>query len=154
MRIEITCVGELAYDDGYKALIDEYDEYKISGLIPMKSKYLHSPKAQDDYERLEKLGLLTIFRAVCGEKTVGIISIVDNQDPESLLNISFVESLYVLKEYRKTGAGIMLKRTAEQHATQRKSIGILMTAAPGSDFAKVLDGTEYVLQSLMYFRKL
>lgn len=154
MIVEITCVGELANDDGYKALIDEYEHYKIPGLTPVKSKYLHDDHSWSEYGRLENLGVLTIYRARHDGRTVGIITIVDNGTSENPFNISFVESLYVMKSYRRYRAAAMLKKAAEDHAIGRKSWGILIGLPPDSPFSKVLQRSEYILQSQMWMRKL
>jgi GNAT superfamily N-acetyltransferase len=109
----------------------------------------------EKYKHLEKVGCLQPFGAYAENKLVGFITVLTDVFLHLSVVMAFSESYFVLREYRSTGAGTFLRRTAEKHAKSEGASGILISAPFGGVLAEVLANTkEYTETNRVFFRSL
>ena len=147
MHVEMTCVEEMYAGPEYPTLLAEFVEYKDKSVYSLKTKYLLSPRAREEFHRLEQLGFMTLFRAMHEGKLIGIISVVDLRIMD---NTAMIESLYVLKAYRKTGAANALVRAAKEFCKTQGMGGVIFTATPDTALDKALSRKNKLLSKTYY----
>ncbi len=147
MIIEMSCVAEIADSLGFAETVEEYASYC--------NDMVESPKFDIDlYTRLEKGGAIYCYRAMEDEKLIGFMSIVNSVIPHWGKKISIVESLYVLKAARKSGAGIRFIRKAEEFGRNVGSWGVIVNCPVDGELVNVLPKLEYAPQTICFFKKL
>jgi GNAT superfamily N-acetyltransferase len=67
--------------------------------------------------------------------------------------VGVVESFFVGKAYRKSGAGLRLLHEAEKYALKNNLPGLLVSAPFGGDLAVVLPHVGYIETNRVFFRK-
>ncbi len=118
-------------------------------------KGLPSPSAKAElYKQLESTGALHSIGAFLGDELVGFITVLSAKLPHYGNLVSVAESFFVTKEHRKTGAGLRLLRSAEEHAKSVGSPGLLVSAPVGGDLAEVMPGVGYTESSRVFFKAL
>lgn len=106
------------------------------------------------YKALEGAGALKVFAALEGEVVIGFITVLTHIMAHYSAKLSYVESYYVLPEYRRRGAGLALLRMAERHAYEIGSNGLFVSAPYGSKLAQLLPKTGYAETNRTFFRKI
>jgi GNAT superfamily N-acetyltransferase len=145
--IQQVTISALEAEPNFKDLLAEYAaESAIDGLPPPSAK-------MEMYKALEKSGALVTWGAYVGGKLVGFITALSTVNPHYGVKITVSESFFVSKEYRKTGAGIKLRRIAEAHTDAIGSVGLLITAPFGSNLAAALPHEGYRETNRVFFRK-
>lgn len=130
------------------ALLDEYaQESSIAGL----------PKAKPDemgYLRLERSGVVTILAATLDDALVGFITVLVAPNPHYAgAKLGVVESFFVGQAHRKSGAGQLLRKKAEEVAKRRGAHGLLVSAPLGGKLARVLEADRnYRETNRVFFR--
>lgn len=147
MRIELTYVAELYSDPTFESMVDEYATYSIKTLPRPQYK-------RQDYELLEKVGALTPFRVIHQERLIGFMAVLEAKVPHYGLKLSIVESLFVMKAYRSTGAGVRLIRTAERFASAGGSAGIFINCPVHGELFDILPRLDYSLETYNFFKRL
>lgn len=128
-------------------LLAEYaEESAISGMPTPTAKL-------EAYAILEKGGALKTFGAYLEDKLVGFITVLSMVLPHYSVCTSVVESFFVTKNHRKTGAGTKLRYAAEAHTEAIGSAGLLISAPLEGILAKVLPGAGYVETNRVFFKK-
>lgn len=94
------------------------------------------------YKQLESLGKLYPIAAYFNEFLVGFANVLMAENQHCSTCIAVTESYFVLEEYRKTGAGTLLRREAEMKAKTLGSPGLFITAAMGSNLLLALEGSK------------
>lgn len=142
-------VSEVENSPNYDELLTEYaTEMVVEGAPPFKAKI-------EMYRQLESLGSLHTFGAYVEDKLVGLITVLISIFPHVSVVMGFSESFFVFKEYRKTGAGTLLRRTAEKHAKSGGAYGLFIAAPVGGPLEDVLEKIdEYTATSKIFFRNL
>lgn len=106
------------------------------------------------YSKLEDAGLIHAFGAYCNNLLVGYITVTMTTATHYETAIMFnTESFFVLKHYRKTGAGLKLLNTAEDFAKSSGAHGLMVSARSGSSFMKVLERLDYTETNRAFFKK-
>lgn len=149
MSLEIKQItfSELSENINFNTLIEEYEEEAaIKKLPPIKLKV-------ETYRHYENAGAIYIIGAFFGEKLIGFATVLSPVMPHFSVLISVVESLFVAKEYRKTGAGLKLIEASEKHANEKGSPGLLISAPSGGSLAEVLPHVGYEETNRVFFRK-
>lgn len=130
------------------ALLDEYaQESAIAGL----------PAAKPDemsYLRLERSGAITILAATLDGALVGFITVLVTPNPHyGGAKIGVSESFFVGKAHRKSGAGQLLRKKAEEIAERKGGAGLLISAPLGGKLARVLEADRnYRETNRVFFR--
>lgn len=139
--------AELQGNENFNTLIDEYaEEAKIVGLPPINIKV-------DLYQHYENMGAMYIIGAFFKDKLIGFAALLSPVLPHFSKLVTVGESLFVAKEYRKTGAGLKLIRASEDYAEKRGSPGLLLSAPTGGSLAELLPHAGYVETNRVFFKK-
>lgn len=136
VSIKKCTVEEFLEEQNSFDLLDAYaDELAMEGLPHPKAKL-------DMYRQLESLGKLQIITAYMENFLIGFVNVITVMNPHYGIDISSTESFFVLKEFRKSGAGVLLRREAELCAKRLNSPGIFISAPFGSNLAASLEGSK------------
>ena len=104
------------------------------------------------YDTLEKKGALSTFGAFHDEKLVGFITVLCSVLPHYSELTAVVESFFVDKEARRTGAGFKLLYAAEKLAKEKEVVGLLVSAPTGGALAEVLPRSGYRQTNVVFFK--
>lgn len=141
-------ISELENAPNIAHVLDEYAaESAIEGLP-------HPFAKVDSYKHMEANGSIHTIGAFFEEKLAGYIIAFAPVLPHYSVRVAVVESFFVLKEYRKTGAGLKLLKEAEEHSLLAGALGVLVSAPFGGNLAEVLPHVGYTETSRVFFRKL
>jgi GNAT superfamily N-acetyltransferase len=94
------------------------------------------------YAVMESSGMMTCFMAFDGPVKLGFAIMLAVVFPHYGKKVATVESIFVGKEFRGTGAGKELMQAIESHAKQIGCVGILYSAPVGGKFERLLASTE------------
>jgi GNAT superfamily N-acetyltransferase len=134
----------------FPALLAEYaEECAMEGMPPPE---LHEPL----YMAMERSGSMDVLCATVEGRLVGFLVLLVSPNPHyGGAKIGVVESFFVARNKRKTGAGDALQRFANASATQRGAVAILVIAPLGSKLALVLERDKaYRESNRVFFRRL
>lgn len=116
-------------------------------------KGLPHPSAKaKTYKALEDIGAIQVIGAFVDNLIIGFIIILSNVLPHYDVQAAVSESFFVLKSYRKTGAGLKLLREAENYSKDSGACGLLISAPIGGDLAKVMPHIGYLETNRVFFR--
>lgn len=125
--------GEIADSPRFAELCAEYAaECSMSGLPTP------APHA-DTYKVLDQSGKMKIVAAYDDGALVGFIAILLYLNPHYSALLGVVESFFVAKSSRGSGAGLKLLRFVETIAKDGGAAGLLISAPSGSLLASVMD---------------
>lgn len=150
MHVELTCCAELAANTDYDELIADYNLHPAPSHPGMKGSYLSGAQSRENYRNLEKMGMLTIFRAMHEGRMVGIISILDVSQGVMVM----VESLYVIDRFRSTGAGNALLVHAKAFCKARNNKAIIIGTVPGGVIDRKLTRDKRPVISKLFYIEL
>lgn len=129
-------VEDLLSEPNFQDILDKYAiERALEGLP-------HPHANIEMYKQLEILGKLYPIAAYSDHLLVGFANVLMSENQHYSLSIAATESYFVLEEYRKTGAGTLLRREAEAQAKLLKSPGLFMTASNGSNLLLALEASK------------
>lgn len=133
----------------FPALLAEYaDESSIAGL-PAACHH------EASYLALERAGVMHILCAILDGELIGFVIVLVNVNPHYSVKLAVVESIFVAGKHRKSGAGLLLRKHAEQIAKEQGAVGFLLSAPAGSRFAKVMERDKaYRETNRVFFRSL
>lgn len=126
-------------------IAEEYAESSIKGLPTPMAK-------MDMYQHLEASGALSVFGAFVDGALVGFISVLCTVMPHYSVSLAVCESFFVLKSFRKTGAGLRLLNLAEERARSIGAPGLLISAPYGGILAGVLPRVGYAPSNTVFFK--
>lgn len=141
-------VAELMAEPNFSELLDRYaDELTLDGLPRPCAKI-------EMYKQLEALGKIHFFAAYFDKLLIGIINVLMSENPHYGISIAVTESYFVLREHRKTGAGILLRREAELDAKRSGSPGIFISSPTGGSLALSLEANrDYKETGRTFFKR-
>lgn len=143
-------IAELEAAPNIQQILDEYAAESSPSI-----KGLPRPMAKvDTYKHLESIDAIHIMGAFLDNLLIGYIIILAPVLPHYSIRIAVSESFFVLKEYRKTGAGLKLLHAAEIWALGEGAIGIIFTSPLGGDLGEVLPKIGYAETGRVFFRSL
>ncbi len=148
MAVDIrpTSILEMELQPGIHDMLEEYAaESAIKGLP-------HPAAKAATYKNLEALGTLFCFGAFEMDDLIGYIQVMLPVLPHFDLMVAVTESFFVLKDYRKTGAGLKLLRVAERFVEEKGSPGLLVSAPLFGDLCEVLPMVGYQPTSCVWFK--
>lgn len=139
-------VAEILQAPNFALIAEEYgDEASIKGMP-------HPLAKMELYYQLEAAGALRVYGAFVGSALVGFITVLSTTMPHYSAVLAVSESFFVLREHRKTGAGLKLLRKAEGCALEAGAPGLLVSAPYGGALADVLPHTGYKPSNTVFFR--
>ena len=141
-------VAEAFANPAFPALCREYAaEAAIAGLPDPQEKLAA-------YQLLEATGseAFCVYGAFCGDALVGFLALLTPVLPHYGVAVTVAESLFVAGAYRKSGAGMLLVRQAEQRARELRSPGILFSAPSGGRLAALLPRIGYRETNRIFFK--
>ena len=147
MIAQPTTVDEIEAAPEFADLAAEYDASRIEGMPPANPDW-------EMYRRLESAGLLFAFSATVDGRLVGYISVLVSVLPRYSARVATVESYFVAKAHRKTGAGLKLLKLAEDKARELNAPPMLVSAPADGDLAQVLPRLGYRATSTIFFKRL
>lgn len=107
------------------------------------------------YYEMEKSGAAQLLGAFVDHELIGFVNVLVTTLPHWGVLFAVTESFFVLKKFRRTGAGSKLKAAAERNSKNRGSPYLLISAPKGSDLAELLDKSkEYTETNRVFFRNL
>lgn len=137
---------EFENDPAYPYLVSENtEESHIDGMPEINVQ-------GDIYRVLEKNGSYFILGAFLGEELVGVINIIVTVLPHYGVRTAMTESFFVRKKYRKTGAGIKLRLSAEEFARSIGSPGFFISSPMGGILSKILPKSGYRETNQIFFK--
>ncbi len=140
-------ISEIEAAPNISELLEEYAcESSISGLP-------HPSAKGEVYKLIESTGALHTIAAFLDDMLIGFVTILASPLPHYGILIAVVESIFVTKAHRKTGAGLKLIREAERYAKSVRSPGLLVSAPYGGDLAEVLPSIGYVESNRVFFKR-
>jgi GNAT superfamily N-acetyltransferase len=147
VEIRKCTVAEIAESEAFPSLWQEYaDESAMAGL-PYPSDKLAS------YYMIEGTGIMQPYGAYREEQLIGFVVVMVPVIPHYGVSVGVTESLFVAKAHRKTGAGIALIRTAEQHVREAGGPALLVSAPFGGRLAEVLPRIGYRETNRVFMRR-
>jgi GNAT superfamily N-acetyltransferase len=143
-----TTIKEMEACENIHDLLHEYSEESSVRGLP-------TPNAKAElYKSIEDTGALQTIGAFVDDKLIGFIVILSPIIPHYGALVCVVESFFVTKPYRKSGAGIRLLRMAEDFAKSKGSPGLLVSAPINGSLCDVLPHVGYTESNRVFFRKL
>ena len=104
------------------------------------------------YRAIEAAGMLHAFAARLDGVLIGFIGVLVAPLPRHSMPVATTERFFVAKAHRKTGAGLMLLRAAEEKARALGSPGLLVTAPFEGDLFRVLPRVGYRESNRVFFK--
>lgn len=145
--IRESSIDELERAPNIHDILDEYAAECAIDKLPPPNPDVNT------YRALEAAKKLKIIGAFMDDELIGYASILTTSLPHFSLLLSIMESLFVTKTHRGTGAGARLLKAAEQHADSMKSYGLLISAPIGGVLAEVLSkSSAYTETNRTFFR--
>ena len=106
------------------------------------------------YTKLEGLGVIHTFGAFLDKMLIGYITVMAVPGTHyETATIFSTESFFVLKEHRKTGAGLRLLRAAETLAKGLRAPGLLVSARVDNSLPQVLGSCGYKETNRVFFKR-
>jgi len=147
LKINKTTIHDLESDANFQNLLEEYScELEIEGLPHPSAKI-------DMYKQLESIGSLYPIAAYFNNVLIGLINVLMVMNPHYGVSIAVSESFFVMKEYRKTGAGMKLRSFAERVAQEMNSPGFFMSSPSWGPLVDVLPRVGYEETGRTFFKR-
>jgi GNAT superfamily N-acetyltransferase len=147
IEIRKCTVAEIAGSEAFPSLWQEYaDECAMAGLPPPSEKLA-------SYYMIEGTGIMQPCGAYRDDELVGFVVVMVPVIPHYGVAVGITESLFVAKAHRKTGAGLALIRTAEQHVKDVGGPALLISAPFGGQLAEVLPRIGYRETNRVFMKK-
>jgi GNAT superfamily N-acetyltransferase len=126
-------------------------EYSPECSIPAIGEI--NPQA-DAYAAMEKAGLLHSFMVLEDGEKIGFAMVVTPVMPHYGKRVASVESLFVTKERRGSGAGLELMRVIEKFVEKLGCVGILYSSPAGGQLERLLEASKgYQRTNAVFFRR-
>lgn len=147
MNVQKSSVAELEAADNFHELLAEYAaESAIDGLPPAVAR-------MEIYRHLESVGMLHVISATSDGHLIGFINVLVAPHPRYSVPVAVSEGFFVAKAHRKTGAGLMLLRAAEDKARELGSAVLLVSAPFEGDLFHVLPRRGYIETNRTFCKK-
>ena len=147
-NVSFASADELLRHPGFLPMVEEYAQESATRGMP-KPNF-----AKEMYIGMESMGILKCIQAVDGEKLIGFMVLIATVIPHYSRVAVTTESLFVIEEYRKTGAGLRMIRLAETFGRSIGAAGIFLSAPEGGKLAAVAPRIGYQHASNVFFKGL
>jgi hypothetical protein len=144
--IEIKAVGSCDVLDS-TALIAEYAaECSIPAIGEINPQ-------RETYSLMENAGLLHSFMVFENREKIGFAMVVTPVMPHYGKRVASIESLFITKSRRSSGAGLELMRVVEHSVKQLGCVGILYSSPAGGQLEKLLEASKgYQRTNAVFYR--
>lgn len=149
MIIRKVDVRDILFSDNSETLFEAYAQEAENKIIKEKIQ----PNCEK-YVLLYDTGLLHCIGAFDKDKMVGFITFIINDVLHYSKLSSVIESQFVLKEYRKSGAWNKMLKLVKDMSKENGAKNIFMTTTPNSKLDKVLQKKGYILTNNIYTESL
>lgn len=143
---EVSIVDLFAYKE-FPKLVEMYIKESTYGRL------LKFDVQLENYMPLHNSGKFKVFAAEMNGHLIGFINLILAVLPHHNNFLATVESFYVDKFFRHTGAGLKLKATAEKYAQEAGVKGIIYSAPLDSILEKILE-TDCEFISKTFYKRL
>ena len=107
------------------------------------------------YAALENAGIMKAFAAFNAEKLIGFATVLTTVIPHYGQKIATLESLFVSKKFRNSGAGGKLMDAVESYAKEAACVGILYSAPAAGQLERLLAASKkYKRTNAVFYRSL
>lgn len=136
-----------------------FAEIEASGLTveyaaESSIKNMPPPNMQTtQYNAMDAAGIIYPMGAYFEEVLIGFITILSPVLPHYGVAVGVVESYFVAKKWRKSGAGHKLRESAEAYAKEKGCVGILLSSPYGGDLAEILPRVGYTETNRVFFKR-
>lgn len=146
--IILNCVfAELEKMPEFPALVEEY--YSEAG-----NPGLPRPKYDSErYGQLCKLGLMHTFGVTVDGRLIGFMMIVVSVLPKYSLPVATLDTIFVGKAHRMSGAGVRLLQRAEQIAADLADGRLLASSPVEGALANLLERSGYLESNRIFFKQ-
>lgn len=139
---------QLESDPSWPMIVAEYaDECRIAGMPACEYQ-------GDMYRMLESQGVMHLIGAYVGDTLVGFCNLLLTRLPHYGKVVGTMESMFVAKNWRKSGAGIGLIREAERVSANGGAVAVLMTAPTGGSMERLMPMVGYRHTNTVFFKAL
>ncbi|MDE2099127.1 MAG: GNAT family N-acetyltransferase [Patescibacteria group bacterium] len=145
--VRLVSLNEITEADNFRELLAEYAAASAIKGLPYPSPRI------DIYQTLEKSGVYKGFAAFRDGGLIGFFMALWTINPHYGVAIAFMESFFVTKRYRRTGAAIKLLRFTEKYFRDLKAPGLFITAPKGSDLEKILPRLGYDETNTVFLKR-
>ncbi len=145
----ISCTAlDIINHPSFEALREEYIEECANAKLP-------KPKEKIEiYKALDNCGHLYGFAALKQDELLGFVFILAPTMPHYGRLIAVVDSIFVAKKHRNSGAGLRLIRRAEQCARDLSSPALIISVPINGDLDKLLPRLRYIATNKAYSKEL
>lgn len=147
-NVSFATANDLLCHENFLPMVEEYAQESATKDMP-KPNF-----AKEMYIGMESMGILKCIQAVDGEKLIGFMVLIATVIPHYSKVAVTTESLFVAKQYRKTGAGLRMIRMAEDFGRSIGAAGIFLSAPEGGKLADVAPRIGYEHASNVFFKGL
>ncbi len=145
----IPCTAlEIINHPSFEALREEYIEECANAKLPKPQEKI------EIYKTLDACGHLYGFAAFHDTTLLGFVFVLAPTMPHYGRLIAVVDSIFVAKKYRKSGAGLKLIRQAEQCAMSIGSPALIISVPLNGDLDKLLPRLKYTATNKAYTKEL
>lgn len=138
--------GELESDPNFRWLIEAYaEESQIAGLPPANCQ-------SELYRQMEATGAFHVLAAYQNGELAGFLNFLVTVLPHYGAKVATTESIFVAREFRRTGAGVRLIREMEKICAELGAVGVLVSAPSGGRLAEVMPGLKYRETNQIFFK--
>lgn len=138
--------AKLEAEYGFAALVEEYYTEAGNPGLP-RPKY---DSAQ--YRKLCQLGLMHTFAAMSDGVLLGFMMLIVTELPKYSLPIATLDTIFVGKAYRMSGAGVRLLKQAEAVTAARGCSWMLASSPSEGHLADVLPRLGYVESNRIFLK--
>lgn len=131
--VEVRPIAYVQVRDERELLAEYAAECSISALGPPNPQW-------ETYSQLERAGKLQAFAAFVDGRIVGFAGVLVAVIPHYGVKAATVESLFVGKAYRSSGAGTRLMRVVEDYSASSGCRAILYSVPAQGQLETLLDG--------------
>ena len=148
-KVERRTIADLFDHPDFEEVIDEYSNECAITLLPSPNP------VRGIYEQLEANHVIHTYLVLDDvERLLGFAILLFNIFPHYGLKMAVAESLFVRKEARRLGVwGEALKRELERDAESQGCDGLFFSSPIGSQFDKVMDGSDYIPINRVWFKR-
>ncbi len=145
---KLVTFDQLESDPSWPDMVAEYaQECRIAGMPPCDYQ-------GDMYRIMESQGIMHMIGAYVGDTLVGFCFMLVTRLPHYGRLVGAMESMFVAKDWRKSGAGIGLIREAERISASAGAVAVLMTAPTGGSMERLMPMVGYRHTNTCFFKAL
>ena len=142
-------VAEVFDAPGFAALVEQYEAE--AGRNP---DLAGSPPDRERYLALEGIGMIACVAAMCDGVLIGVCALLITPLTHYQSRvIATVESIFLLDEHRKGGAGLELLRVAKEIALEAGAAGVYISAPKGGRLERILPRIGFTATNTIFYSK-